>query len=254
MSAQTWMKAHIWLGLFSVPLVLLHSGGGLGGTMTTLLMAAFALVIVSGVWGLIVQNVLPKALLEGAAAETVYSQIDAVGRQYAAEAQRLVQAFCGGAENMDADTFTLALPQRERAPGLIPSAEHVRGAARPIGPPVKRSPHPDRELPEPIASPAVSEAMEQAIAPYLATGTSPRGLLGSRQRNQWYFDDLRLRVAPELRGLVGQLETLCERRRQLNLQWRLHFWLHNWLWLHLPLSVALMALLAAHVIFALRFG
>ena len=36
-SAQTWMKAHIWLGLLTVPLVLLHSGGQFGGTLTTLL-------------------------------------------------------------------------------------------------------------------------------------------------------------------------------------------------------------------------
>ena len=61
-------------------------------------------------------------------------------------------------------------------------------------------------------------------------------------------------LSPELRTLVGQLEELCERRRQLALQQRLHFWLHNWLWLHLPLSVALLVLLAAHVLFALRYG
>jgi hypothetical protein len=79
-------------------------------------------------------------------------------------------------------------------------------------------------------------------------------LLGSRQKNTWYFDDLRLRVAPELRTLVDQLDELCERRRQLNVQKSLHFWLHNWLWLHLPLSVALLVLLAAHIFFALRFG
>ena len=69
-----------------------------------------------------------------------------------------------------------------------------------------------------------------------------------------WWSRLRQRVAPELRTLVGQLEELCERRRQLNVQKALHFWLHNWLWLHLPLSIALMILLAAHVVFALRFG
>src|SRR5262245_47320892 len=51
-SAQTWMKAHIWLGLLTVPLVVLHSGGHFGGTLTTLFVSIFAAVIVSGIWGL----------------------------------------------------------------------------------------------------------------------------------------------------------------------------------------------------------
>src|SRR5205807_3528618 len=95
-------------------------------------------------------------------------------------------------------------------------------------------------------------ALDCDIEPFLASGAA-NSSLGSRQRNQWYFDDLRLRVAPELRTLVDQLEELCERRRQLNLQRRIHFWLHNWLWLHLPLSVALLVLLVGHIFMALRF-
>jgi hypothetical protein len=77
---------------------------------------------------------------------------------------------------------------------------------------------------------------------------------GSAAPYQWYFEDLRQRVPRETASLAGQLEELCERRRQLNLQRRLHFWLHNWLWLHLPLSVALVALLVGHVLLAIRFG
>src|SRR5258708_37608142 len=64
--AQTWMKAHIWLGLLTVPLVVLHSGGRFGGTLTTLFIAVFGLVIASGVWGLLLQNVLPRLLLDAA--------------------------------------------------------------------------------------------------------------------------------------------------------------------------------------------
>ena len=36
---QRWLRAHIWLTLLTVPLILLHSGFQLGGPMTTLLMA-----------------------------------------------------------------------------------------------------------------------------------------------------------------------------------------------------------------------
>ena len=130
----------------------------------------------------------------------------------------------------------------------------IRGAPRPVGTQVKRSPHPAGERLAVVDSPAIRTALDEAIELFLVSGRCERNLLGSRQRNQWFFDDLRQRSPPELRELVGQLDELCERRRQLNVQGRLHFWLHNWLWLHLPLSWALLILLAAHVLFALRFG
>jgi hypothetical protein len=250
LSAQTWMKAHIWLGLFTVPLVVLHSGGRLGGTLTTLFVLVFAVVIASGVWGLALQNVLPRLLLDAAPAETVYSQIDRVGRQYAVEARRLVLLACGGDDDLPMHEPELAAP----AIAARSRTGHIHGAARQVGLQVQRSPHPANDRPRAIPSPAMKTALARDISPFLESGKCDRGLLGPRQRNGWYFDDLRLRVPAELRTLVGQLEELCERRRQLNLQQRLHFWLHNWLWLHLPLSIALMILLAAHIVFALRFG
>jgi hypothetical protein len=256
-AAQLWMKAHIWLGLFTVPLVVLHSGGRLGGTLTTVFVAVFTAVIISGIWGLFVQNVLPRLLLEAAPAETVYSQIDQVGQQYAAEARRLVLLACGDDGDAAAAEPALAAADSAIARGgsaLARGGEHVRGAARQVGIQIQRSPHLASDLPRVNPSPAIQKALASDVRPYLLTGTTAGHILGSRQRNSWYFDDLRQRVAPELRTLVGQLEDLCERRRQLNLQRRLHFWLHNWLWLHLPLSVALMILLIVHIISALRFS
>ena len=249
LSAQTWMKAHIWLGLLTVPLVVLHSGGRLGGALTTLFVVVFAVVIASGIWGLVLQNVLPRLLLEAAPAETVYSQIDRVGRQYAEEARRLVLLACGGQDEWPGHP-----PQAVEAAAVAAGGGHIHGARRQTGLQVQRSPHPASDLPPSIPSPAIQNALARDVAPFLETGASDRGMLGPRERNTWYFDDLRLRVAPELRTLVGQLEELCERRRQLNLQRRIHVWLHNWLWLHLPLSLALVVLLVVHVVFALRFG
>jgi hypothetical protein len=206
----------------------------------------FAIVIVSGLWGLLVQNVLPRLLLDAAPAETVYSQIDRVGGQYATEARRLVLLACGGDDATTEPALVEAVAAGEGG--------HIRGAARHVGLQVERTPHPGSDLARTTPSPTIRTALKRDIEPFLETGACAGGLLGSRQRNGWYFEDLRLRVAPELRTLVGQLEELCERRRQLNLQRRIHFWLHNWLWFHLPLSIALVILLVVHVIFALRFG
>lgn len=250
LSAQTWMKAHIWLGLLTVPLVVLHSGFSLGGTLSTILVVAFALVIASGVWGLAMQNILPRVLISEVPAETIHSQIENVGRQYAAEARRLVMVACGGEEG---DQHSAELRSAAIAAG---GAQHeaIVGAPRRVGPPIERTPQPARDLPRPVPSPALQQALAADIEPFLATGRTPTGLLGTQQRNQGYFDDLRQRVPAELHSVVDQLQTLCERRRQLNVQARLHFWLHNWLWLHLPLSIALIVLLVGHVVLALRYG
>src|SRR5436190_21532345 len=48
---QRWLRAHIWLTLLTIPLVLFHAGFRLGGPMTTLLMLLYALVMVSGIYG-----------------------------------------------------------------------------------------------------------------------------------------------------------------------------------------------------------
>ena len=260
-SAKAWMKAHLWLGLLTVPLVGLHSGGRTGGTLTTMLVLLFALVILSGMWGVVLQNVIPKLLLAEVPAETVYSQIDAVGRQYAEQAARVAAGL--GSREWGVGNEPLVSEQRSVASRVV--AGHagqggggngggISGARRNVGSIVERSPQPRGAGMRAMISPVIAEAVREQIGPYLETGRGPGKLWRTREGQQWYFNDLRLRVAPELRTLVGQLEELCDRRRQLVLQERLHFWLHNWLWVHLPLSVALMLLLAAHVVFALMYG
>ena len=65
--------------------------------------------------------------------------------------------------------------------------------------------------------------------------------------------DLKTKLAPGAHETVDILESLCEQRRQLDRQAQMHFWLHSWLWLHLPLSVALVVLMLIHVWFALKY-
>ncbi len=60
-SVPFWLRGHIWLTLLTIPLILLHSGFRFGGGMTTVLMILYAVVMVSGIYGLILQNKLPVA-------------------------------------------------------------------------------------------------------------------------------------------------------------------------------------------------
>ena len=46
-TVQRWLRAHIWLTLLTIPLVILHSGFRLGGPMTTLIIVLYVVVMVS---------------------------------------------------------------------------------------------------------------------------------------------------------------------------------------------------------------
>src|SRR4051812_26419152 len=90
---QRWLRAHIWLTLLTVPLILLHSGFHVGGPMTTTLMALYAIVMVSGIYGLILQQRLPTLMKEQLPAEIVYEQIPNIRRQLYTAAERLYKTY-----------------------------------------------------------------------------------------------------------------------------------------------------------------
>ena len=91
----TWMRAHIWLGLLSLPLILFHGGFRFGGPVTVVLMVLFIIVWISGIVGLFLQQTLPRLMLTRVPLETVYEQIDEVVLQLLAESDGLVTAACG---------------------------------------------------------------------------------------------------------------------------------------------------------------
>ncbi|MEP7078656.1 MAG: hypothetical protein ABI795_06465 [Chthoniobacterales bacterium] len=88
-TVQRWLRAHIWLTLLTIPLVLLHSGFRLGGPMTMLLMALYAIVMVSGIYGLVLQHHLPRLMKERLPAETVFEQIPHIRAQLFAAAEKM---------------------------------------------------------------------------------------------------------------------------------------------------------------------
>ncbi|MGI8982114.1 MAG: hypothetical protein ACR2FY_23025 [Pirellulaceae bacterium] len=241
---QTWMKAHIWLGLLVLPLVLLHSGVSFGGTYTSLLMWLLLLVIGSGVLGLAMQNIAPRLLMQRVPEETVASQIGEVSRQLAEDARRLVIEVCEGAE----EELTAA------GSGAGTSGKQRVGVARRVGTVVPQSLDPELTRPARSAAPQLVAAMKQEIEPYLRSGRSLTGKLGTGIKTRLYFDDLRQKSPTAVRSAIDQIEALCGRRGELVLQERLQFWLHAWLLVHLPLSIALVVLLAGHVYLALRIG
>jgi len=88
-NVQSWLRGHIWLTLLTIPLILLHSGFRLGSPMTTTLMVLYAIVMVSGIYGLILQHKLPMMMKESLPAEIVFEQIPNVRAQLCAAAEKL---------------------------------------------------------------------------------------------------------------------------------------------------------------------
>ena len=88
-TVQSWLRAHIWLTLLTIPLVLLHCGFRLGGPMTILLMALYSIVMVSGIYGLFLQHQIPQIMKERLPIETIYEQIPHIRSQLFLAAQKM---------------------------------------------------------------------------------------------------------------------------------------------------------------------
>ena len=235
--AETWLKGHIWLGLLAYPLILYHGGLRWGGPLTYVLMVLFTIVVLSGILGVVLQNVLPRALMDRVPLETIYEQVDHVLEQMRAEADALVTAAC--------DPEQAAMMVGAAATPGTRVASAVRRAR--IGAAVAPAMTPPPE------ARALKEFYDREVRPYLHDESGRAGTLNSPSKAAVVFAQLRTRLPGELHAMVDDLEAICEERRQLWLQVRTHHWLHGWLLVHVPLSVGLLALSAVHAVIALRY-
>jgi hypothetical protein len=246
-SAQSWLRAHIWLGLLSLPLAVLHSGFSWGGHLSAALMLLFLVVIASGVYGLAVQQWLPRMMLEYIPAETIYSQIEHVSALACRSAEELVLATCGP-DPEERSVFGIADEREEEdaalAVGAVRSVSGVEGKV--LETRLLVAFVPDSDL--------LRDTFYEKIAPYLLTGDRSRSGLGRRESCRQLFRALESRLPMEAAGALQTLADLCDQRRQYDAQARMHVWLHAWLWIHAPLSVALLILLALHAFVALKYS
>jgi hypothetical protein len=217
---QTWLRGHIWLGLLSVVLVLCHSGFRWGGSLEVLLWAALIGVIVTGIVGVALQQAVPRLLTSRVPCEAPYEQIPHVCETMRRRADALVDAACGPYEDS---------PQSlENTVAVIQYAGDARAQLR--------------------------DFYEHDVRPFLAARV-PRGspLLNPLQSEARFNKLRKLAGLAEVTGEVDELARLCEERRLLREQERLHFLLHVWLLVHIPLSVALLVFGVVHVVTALYY-
>jgi hypothetical protein len=212
-TVQRWLRAHIWLTLLTIPLVLLHSGFRLGGPMTTLLMVLYIIVMVSGIYGLFLQHRMPPVMKERLPTEAVYEQIPYVRAQLFLAAERMC------------NSFKLA------ASSSPPPASVTESSAA---------------VADPESEAALVTFLEDQVMPYLHARRGARSGLGDSSYSEDTFRFVKLRVAETYRDRVEQIQAWCDERRMLDLQTRLHHWLHAWLFVHVPFSYLLLILTGWH--------
>jgi hypothetical protein len=227
--ARPWMQGHVWLSLLSYPLILYHAGlhWGQPWHLTWAMMWVFTIVVVSGIYGVIIQNVLPRRMMNEVQLETIYDEIDHVIKQLAGEAETI--ATNASAIEEEEDLGEPASAGGGTATALAPAALLTTSKRR------------------------LAEFYESQVKPYLSSARGKGLALSNPSQSSAAFDDLRRALPPSMRPQLDDIQEIVNERRQLERQRSLHHWLHGWLLVHVPLSYALTVLAIVHIVVALRY-
>ena len=242
--AQAWMRGHLWLGLLSLPLILFHGGFHFGGTLTRILMWLLIITVASGVFGAALQHILPRMMTTDLPLETIYAEIANVRKLLREEADTGVETVCGPlglsrttqTEGQRAGGFTAMRPI-----ATAPTGDAVAAATEIL------------LLSEDESAPLRRFYLDE-MRPFLEQPKRRKSRLADAGKARSAFSSLRTLLPPAAHSALQDLQDICDEARQLSRQERLHHWLHGWLLLHIPLSLALILLGAIHAVMALRYS
>lgn len=223
-----WLQGHVWFGLLAFPMIVYHAGlreGLWGGFLPWALMILFLLIEISGIFGLIMQNVLPSKLLRDVQYETIFEQIDHVVDRLKGEADQKVSAAVGLQEQQPFDVEAVPAGAVATATASQTLASHKK----------------------------LSDFHRTVIQPFLVSRFDASSPLAKVTTSTQVFDRLRLETPLALHDAINDLQSITDERRQLNRQRQIHYWLHGWLWVHIPLSAALLILTVVHIFVALAY-
>lgn len=235
-NVQTWLKAHIWLTIFTIPLVLFHCGFKWGGAHTTALLILYLFVMGSGFFGLALQQFMPRLMKERLPREVVFEQIPHIKSLLFEAALKLRSEVRVAQKTMKEQP--LAAPVVGAA---VASSGAAGGAATPAVAEEDASPH------------VLGEFLDEECLPYLHASSTRRLRLADKKTTDDLFRLLKLNVSAKWLPKVEELHVLCDERRLMDLQLKLHHWLHGWLLVHVPTSFALLVITAWHAWIAIRY-
>jgi hypothetical protein len=253
--AQAWMRGHLWLGFLALPLLLFHGGFHFGGTLTRVLMWLLIVTVFSGVFGAALQHYIPRVMTSDVPLETIYDEIGRVRTLLREEADRTIESLCGNlglskrstGEGLRAGGFTALRTIAASAVPLRTSAAVSAGASAAV------AAAPEIILLREEESAPLRRFYLDEMRPFLERPARRGQRLGDVAKTSSAFAGLRTLLPAAAQVTLLDMEDICNEARQLMRQERLHHWLHGWLLLHIPLSLALILLGAVHAVMALRF-
>jgi len=253
--AQAWMRGHLWLGFLALPIILFHGGFHFGGTLTRVLMWLLIVTVVSGVFGAALQHYIPRLMTTDIPLETIYDEISNVRALLREEADRAAESLCGNLglakssaeEAQRAGGFTALRPIAAAAVPLRTSAAVSAGASAAV------AAAPEIILLSEEESAPLRHFYLDEMRPFLEHPHRRGQRLADAAKAGKAFAGLGTLLPAAAQATLGDLEDICDEARQLTLQERLHRWLHGWLLVHIPLSLALILLGAVHALVALRY-
>jgi hypothetical protein len=253
--AQAWMRGHLWLGILALPIILFHGGFHFGGTLTRVLMWLLIITVFSGVFGAALQHYVPRVMTSDVPLETIYDEIGRVRSLLREEADRAVESLCGSLglgktsseEGQRAGGFTALRTMAASAVPLRTSAAVSAGASAAV------AAAPEIILLSEEESAPLRRFYLNEMRPFLERPKQRGQRLGDAAKTSSAFAGLRTLLPATAHVTLADLEDICDEARQLTRQERLHHWLHGWLLLHIPLSLALILLGAVHAVMALRY-
>lgn len=252
---QAWMRGHLWLGFLALPMILFHGGFHLGGTLTRVLVWLLIITVLSGVFGAALQHYIPRVMTTDVPLETIYDEIGRVRTLLREEADRAIESLCGNlglsknssGEAQRAGGFTALRTIAASAVPLRTSAAVSAGASAAV------AAAPEIILLSEEESAPLRRLYLNEMRPFLERPKQRGQRLTDTAKASSAFAGLRTLLPAAAHVTLADLEDICDEARQLTRQERLHHWLHGWLLLHIPLSLALILLGTIHAVMALRY-
>jgi len=206
-SRALWLKGHIWIGSLSFILILCHSGMRFGGIFEQLLYIVFALVLLTGIFGLALQQFLPRWMTVDVPCEVPYEQIPHVCSALREKADLEMDEKC--------------------------------------------------TCPMPATCQRIQQWYGDLVRPFLGWPMSNH-LLSDASKTQQIFAEMHAlpgadHATSRVPDLLARLENYCNERRRLARQESYHRLLHGWLYLHIPLSGAMMVMMIVHAVVTLYY-
>jgi hypothetical protein len=208
-NVQSWLRAHIWLTILTVPLVLFHCGFKLGGMHTSILFWLWAIVMVSGFWGIAMQHFFPGVMKDRLPREWVYEQIP----------------------NVREANFESVLDYKKDLEARLKTAGGAGGTAVAADPAVR----------------VMLDFLSDEVLPFLSSRSARRTRLADARSADDVIRLVRLNVSEPFRPKVDEIKQWCADHRLMAQQERLHHWLHGWLIIHVPVSFILLVWTIWHI-------